>query len=75
MSTMDEQMSNSTWTQQRIFDPTTVKKSTTITWRERLRLLFVRNQYAFEDSTMIRYKKLGDVAYILEIKGHSNAKN
>ncbi len=59
--------SQSTWTRQQLFDPKTVKKSTTITTKERLRLLFHRSQYAIEGGTLIRYKTMSGVAYILEV--------
>lgn len=62
-------MSNqSTWTRQQLFDPETIQKSKTIKPTERLRLLFHRSKYAIEDGTLIRYKIMKGVAYVLEVR-------
>lgn len=56
-----------TWTRQPLFDPAKIAKSTQISFKERLQLLFKKNEYAYEDGTLVRYKRLKGVTFILDI--------
>ena len=60
-------MSDTTWTRQPLFNPKTIKKSTTITIREKVLLLLKRSHYGFEGGVMVRYKRMNGIAYVLDV--------
>lgn len=61
-----------TWHRQQLFDPSTIKKTTTISLKNRLRLLFTRRRYAAEENTIIAYKQLDGVTYVLKVQHYDD---
>lgn len=69
---MKSKTTKSIWTKRNLFDPTTIRKSMDISFKDKLRLLLRRSKYSFDTSddgnALTRYKIIDKTAYILDVK-------
>lgn len=60
------------WTKTNMFDPATIRKSTTISLKNRVRLLFRRTKFSTDSSkdgtALTRYKQMDGVIYVLDVQ-------
>ena len=69
-----------TFERMNLFDPKTVKRSMTITWKERLRLIFKKRHYSMDwtngedDTVLTTYKVMDNQIYILKVRHLGKAK-
>lgn len=66
----------SVWKRANLFDPATIKKSTTITKWQRIKLFFRPAKWSVDSdnaqTTVTKYKTIGNVAFILSVRHTPN---